>query len=696
MALDAYSPCPCGSGKKFKWCCQPIHVQIDKAFRQETEGQHESALRIMDEVVADNPANPEAWGRRAQLLYQNNRVDEAESTLQKALEINPNYPFGHFLRGIFRQNEGEFAGALTLFRRAAQLYDPEARDYLGQIYSLIAESELKLNRPVAGLAALKLAIHYRPAEEDLRRLLEQLSGDKSIFPSTARRERTFLRPSAGISDAARRRWDAALTETTTGKLADVAVAFESLARDEPENAAAWYNLGLCRAWLGDNASALEALDRYVTLEADATQAAAAWALAEVLRSGHGMDAQSDHIEHSVLYQMHNPGEILHVLDRWGKEGRLVGVHASEEDGVITGLLLERMPDLTPALRATQAPQMAAHLLVVADRLRLWHTNAEALQRIRAEFEQAVGPAVSDGRNEQRPASFADILAEALVFPLHASDEADAKRRVSEHVQRYFEETWIHRPLRSLNLIPPIDAAGHAVLRKKLEGVLEFLEDCAKNNQAIDYDFSRLRRKLGLLPGARETAQGLDIGSMSAADLSALTAESLDDDSLEAAYQAALKLDARDVAGRFARLLVARPARPDRPDQYPWYSHLIQLAMGEGDTEAALDYLNQGLKADCEGNAGRRRNDYELRRGQLHAKRGEVDEAQGAFERLIERAPSELRYRGSAAETMLGLKQPTRALRFAEQGLAKAVEKNDRDSEEYFKELVNAARKQGGG
>src|SRR5262245_33390884 len=136
MAIDAYSPCPCGSGKKFKWCCQPIHVQIDRAFQQEADGQHEAALRLMDEVAAQNPANPEVYGRKAQLLYQNNRGEDAEATLQKAFDINPNYPFGHLLRGLFRQEEGEVPGALLLFRKASELYDPEAHDYLGRIYSL--------------------------------------------------------------------------------------------------------------------------------------------------------------------------------------------------------------------------------------------------------------------------------------------------------------------------------------------------------------------------------------------------------------------------------------------------------------------------------------------------------------------------------------------------------------------------------
>ena len=119
---------------------------------------------------------------------------------------------------------------------------------------------------------------------------------------------------------------------------------------------------------------------------------------------------------------------------------------------------------------------------------------------------------------------------------------------------------------------------------------------------------------------------------------------------------------------------------------------MQLALAEGDTERALDYLNEGEKADREQNEGRRRNDYELRRGQIHAKRGEPDAAQDVFERLIASAPSEMRFRSSAAEAMLGAKQGARALAFAEQGLAQARRQNDRDSEEHFRELVAAARK----
>src|SRR5207248_2095094 len=130
MAIDPYASCPCGSGKKFKWCCQDIHADIDRAFQQHNDGQHEAALRTMDEVVRQHAGNPEAWGRQAQLLSLNGKLDEAEQALEKAFALNPNYPFGHLLRGMFRQQEGEQVGALMLFRKAAELYAPDAHEPL--------------------------------------------------------------------------------------------------------------------------------------------------------------------------------------------------------------------------------------------------------------------------------------------------------------------------------------------------------------------------------------------------------------------------------------------------------------------------------------------------------------------------------------------------------------------------------------
>ncbi|TMQ34018.1 MAG: tetratricopeptide repeat protein [Planctomycetota bacterium] len=701
MAIDLYSSCPCGSGKKFKWCCQPIHVQIDKAFQQDQEGQHDAALRMMDDVVKEHPGNPEAWGRKALLLYNNERVDEAESALQKAFEINPNYPFGHLLRGLFRQHEGEIQGALLLFRRAAELYDPEAKDVLAQVYSLIGDSELKLNRPVAAHAALQVCQRLRPSDE-LGQDLEALFGPSSRLPAAARRHYTFQSPPREATPDKRNGWSQALAGAATGKLTDAARVFEQLTKDDARDAAACYNLGLARAWLGDNPSALAALDQYLSLENDEQRAAEAWALAEVLRFGQGMEDQADYVDHSATFQVREPQRVFSFLEDWQRERRLTGVQVREQEGMITGIVLDRTGLLTTAGASAQPARMGAYLLVLGNQILLLRgTNQEAVNRAFQEIQERLGPALSEARLARGPANFGDTLAEALVFPVGATDQAIAQQQIREHVQRYFEETWLHRPLRSLGNVAPIDAAGHPVLRKKLLGVVQFLEECAAGGTE-PYDFNRLRHKLGLQQGApaaapaeQPSAAALDIDALNTADLGGLKTETLSEAQLEQAWRAAQRLDAQELASHFARQMVARPPSAERPDRFSWYTFLVQRALAEGNKDAALEYINAGEQADSEQNEGRRRNDYELRRGEVLAKRGEAEAAHEVFDRLVGSAPAELRYAGKAAESMLGIKQGAAALKFAERGLAKSREKNDRDSEQYFMELVAAAKKQVG-
>ena len=213
-----------------------------------------------------------------------------------------------------------------------------------------------------------------------------------------------------------------------------------------------------------------------------------------------------------------------------------------------------------------------------------------------------------------------------------------------------------------------------------------------------YDFDRLRHKLGLTGAAPAAAVAAspgaarDYSALSAAEVAGLDTASLSSADLDQAYLAAVKLDARELAGKFAADLVSRPSYPERPDRYPLFQLLINQSLAQGDTTAALDRVNDGEKDDCENNGGKRRNDYELRRAQVHAKSGNYDEAEATFDRLIERVPDALNVRVSAVETMLSGRQPAKARKFAEQGVAAAVKQKNRDLEGHFKELLAAAQK----
>ncbi len=697
MALDPYASCPCGSGKKFKWCCQPIHVQIDRAFQQDAQGQHEVALRLMDEVIAENPANPEAWGRKAQLLYQNGKVEDGEAALQKAFEISPKYAFGHLLRGMFRYQEGEVPGALLLFRKAADYYDPEAHDLIGQVYGFIADCEMRLNRPVAARAALRIVLRNQPSDVEARESFEGIFGPKGRLPAAARKEYAFVSPAPSVFGERRAAWDRALAGTDQARLGDAARAFDELSKADPNDAAAAYNLGLAHAWLGENAAALEALECYVALETDEAKAGDAWALGEVLRCAYGMDEQSDYHEYSVSYQLRDARPIQAVLEDWNRGRRLIPLNTGEQENVFSALILEPSPTFTATPGSSEGGPLAAYLLIAEGIARLWGPVRERLERARAEFEQKGRAGLSGGQERVGRPAFTDVVTEAVVFPMGVTDQAEAERRVEAGARLFFEGTWLQRPLKALNGIAPSDAAGHAVLRRKLRGVVQFLADCSAGGALYGYDFDRLRRKLGLTGAVAPAAPGsgpADITALGAAELAALKTETLSDEQLRQALQTAQRLDAHEIGTHFARALVARPPSGTDADRYPYFSYLIERALAGGHTDEALDTINEGEKADCEQNEGHRRNDYELRRGKVHAKRGEADAAHDVFERLIQRDPTNMKTRAAAAEAMLSLRQGPRALRFAEEGVAQARKQNDRDSEGHLMELAAAARKQG--
>jgi tetratricopeptide (TPR) repeat protein len=704
MALDLYEPCTCGSGKKFKWCCHPIFVNINRAWEQEASGQHEAALRLIDQVVREHEGNPEAWGQKARLLYSQGKIEEADSALQKAFDLNPNYPAGLLLRAYIRFQEGEVRGALLLARRAAEAYHPDARPYLAEVYLLLFECEMRMNRPAAARAALRLSLRFAPGEEQVQKSFDDLFGPEGRLPAVARRDYTFR--TGGMTAPARH---AAVPNLDSPRLGDLVHVFEPLTKQDPNDAAAWFNLGLAHAWLGDNAAALEALRRYVELETDENAASEAAALMEVLRCGQGLEDESDYQEHTFAYQFRDPQPIVNLLQEWERGRRLVPLQAQQE-GMFMALILELSTAglITVGAPASDVGRLGGYVVILGNLLQFTSPLKEPFERLRDEVRQRLSLGLTDLQERLMPMQFQDVTAEALLFPLQKAD--DNPQRVLDHIQKHYEETWVHKPRRALSGNTPLDAAAHPMLRKHLRGVVQFIQDCAKGGMIANYDFDRLRRKLGLLAppsairsplsdqdtaGQRTADSGQRIAEMGTAELAALGSTNLSDEQLEQAYQTAVKLDAEELAANFARQLIARPLSSERLDRFPWYSYLSQHALRSGDKDGALDYINEGEKADCEHNEGRRRNEYELRRGQIHVKRGEVEQAAEVFQRLIERVPNNFRYRGSAAESMLSLRQPARALRFAEEGVAAARQANDRDSERYLQELAAAAKKQMG-
>ena len=63
---------------------------------------------------------------------------------------------------------------------------------------------------------------------------------------------------------------------------------------------------------------------------------------------------------------------------------------------------------------------------------------------------------------------------------------------------------MHRPLKSLGGVTPSDAASQETLRKKVRGLVQFIQECG-NLAKYPIDIDRLSRKLGLADAAAAAA-----------------------------------------------------------------------------------------------------------------------------------------------------------------------------------------------
>jgi tetratricopeptide (TPR) repeat protein len=557
-----------------------------------------------------------------------------------------------------------------------------------------------------------------PQDPEVRQQFDALFGSDARLPHCARKAYSF-RPTAKPVAAS----------AATGRLSDARTAFENLTKLTPDDPAAWFNLGLVLAWLGEQPKAVEALNTSVEFETDDRRAEEAAAFAEVLRCGHGMENDADYAEHGFFLPIRDPQPVMALLREWDQGRRLLGVQADQESGMVSGMVVEELPSLL-AVGSTTLAKVTAKLTIGQGLIRVWHPNRESAAKVSDEIRTRVNLAVQEPQENRTPINFGDVALEAIAYPTQTADVAAAEEKLRGHAQNFFEEVWVHRPLKSLGGNTPLDAVGSKLMRKRTFGAVKFVEDCFTGivphkrvgTAAVPiqvYDFDRLRHKLGLeyvaadppkvtVPadppvqanGRREPAGAVppkpaakrEISAMNAAELAALDVAAASAEELEQAIRAAVKLDARELAVAFAQAGAAKPFDPARPDRYPFYATLITGAVSEGSTEQALKHAHDGAAYDAERNGGKRATEYGLRKAQLYSKLKNVDKAVEEFEGLIARHPDEGKYYTGAAEEMLRLKSGAKALMFAEKGLAKARETKNRDLEGHCLELQAAAKK----
>lgn len=174
--------------------------------------------------------------------------------------------------------------------------------------------------------------------------------------------------------------------------------------------------------------------------------------------------------------------------------------------------------------------------------------------------------------------------------------------------------------------------------------------------------------------------------MSAAELAVLAVDSLSDDDVKVAFTTAKRLDANDLASRFAQQLVNRAASASDIDCFIYDQHIIFQLLGEDRVERAYATTLKALDRDAKLNAGKRSIDYRKLRLKVLLAGKRIAEARLDLDKLLAEKGEDLDMFVFATEELLRFGHKELAGKYAGMGKQIAATKNDRDRLSFFEDL----------
>jgi tetratricopeptide (TPR) repeat protein len=133
-------PCPCGSGKKYKKCCLPMHEADERqraaeqnAERDRRAAAHLASLRearaAMLADVADDADELDAASNAAVDLVRAGKLDEAERAARDLLERFPDVHDGWDRLGMVYEARGDNQTAADCYRKVIDFIRAHPDDY---------------------------------------------------------------------------------------------------------------------------------------------------------------------------------------------------------------------------------------------------------------------------------------------------------------------------------------------------------------------------------------------------------------------------------------------------------------------------------------------------------------------------------------------------------------------------------------
>jgi len=235
-------PCPCGSGKKFKHCCEgkvtsrtpPPVAQIDPLIALYNAGRYAELESGAHDLARRYPEFGFGW----KLLGSSQQIQgkNALSAFRKAAELMPKEADAHYNLGVALKSQGLLADAAASYRRALQINPDyaEAHNNLGNILKDLGQLQ-------EAAASYRRTLEFAPDSAEVHNNLGLVLHRLGLNDDAAACHRQALAIQPDYADAL---FNLGNIQKESGKLEEAAASYRQAVKLKPDFADAYNNLGV--------------------------------------------------------------------------------------------------------------------------------------------------------------------------------------------------------------------------------------------------------------------------------------------------------------------------------------------------------------------------------------------------------------------------------------------------------------------
>ncbi len=610
--IEPYAPCPCGSGEKYKWCCQKVEPVLQKTVRLVQSGQYDAAVESLDEGLKKHPGNALLLSNKAAVLIEREDLPGARTVLIDTLRVHPEHFSSHlYLVSLDAQLDGAAAGAARL-QQALTAVAPGRRAAFARAAEGIGRLFLDAGKAAAA-AHLRLASRLDPEDKEVRGPLRALMGSPNV-PVIMKQDYPFKDAPERLDAARRARFDAALGWAREGLWNAASAAFDLLSADATHEAdlavACGVNAGLCRMYVGDDAGATACLRQAIARMGVTNEAVELEALCQTIDPGR----RDDRVERiQWIWPLRAREKLLAAL-RADKsiveyDPRPIDESDDHSPEVLEFCVLDRAALPADAflsrldLNAADIPLVQGRFLVGLEIAVVEAFDDGRLDALGERFRTVAGDAIPPAHPKMKVVGRVNREQLALAWEWQSTamiDLALDERLARDQRRRIDAEVWPNTPFRALKNRTPKKAALDGDAEVPLRAALLLRrDDCLTAEQFEKVE--ALRGKLNIPGEPALDPSTIDLAAVHLSRLIDIDTARLDDARLSL-YEARARANVvRPALERALRALIERMPRdePATLESRTRITLLINLLASRGDFDEAAEWLARGRAAETD-------------------------------------------------------------------------------------------------